>query len=72
MNFAEVLGGGRVSDEIHPPECGENLPIKNLFREEQKTNINLVAPSKNPSKNLVFTENPYRCLLRTLLRSTYL
>ena len=27
-------------------------------------------PSKNPSKNLVFTENPYRCLLRTLLRST--
>ena len=28
-------------------------------------------PSKNPSKNLVFTENPYRRLLRTLLRSTY-
>ena len=24
-------------------------------------------PSKNPSKNLVFTENPYRRLLRTLL-----
>ena len=26
-------------------------------------------PSKNLSKNLVFTENPYRRLLRTLLRS---
>ena len=29
-------------------------------------------PSKNPSKNLVFTENPYRHLLRTLLRSVRL
>ena len=29
-------------------------------------------PSKNLSKKLVFTENPYRRLLRTLLRSTYL
>ena len=28
-------------------------------------------PSKNPSKNLVFTENPYRRLLRTLLSSIY-
>ena len=28
-------------------------------------------PSKNPSKNLVVTEKPYRRLLRTLLRSTY-
>ena len=28
-------------------------------------------PSKNPSKNHIFTESPYRCLLRTLLRSTY-
>ena len=28
-------------------------------------------PSKNPSKNLVFTDNPYRRLLRTLLRSTH-
>ena len=28
-------------------------------------------PSKNPSKNLVLTANPYRRLLGTLLRSTY-
>ena len=28
-------------------------------------------PSKNPSKNLVFTENPYRRLLRALLRRTF-
>ena len=29
-------------------------------------------PSKNPSKNPVFTENLYKCLLRTLPRSTCL
>ena len=29
-------------------------------------------PSKNPSENLVFPENPYRRLLRTLLRSVLL
>ena len=28
-------------------------------------------PSKNPSKNLVFTESPDRHLLRTLLRNSY-
>ena len=41
------------------------LPSKHLLSTFYKT-----LPSKNPSKNLVFTENPYRCLLRTLLRST--
>ena len=38
------------------------LPSKNLLSAFYKT-----LPSKNPSKNLVFTENPYRRLLRTLL-----
>ena len=42
------------------------LPSKHLLSTFYKT-----LPSKNPSKNLVFTENPYRRLLRTLLRSTY-
>ena len=39
------------------------LPSKRLLSAFYKT-----PPSKNPSKNLVFTENPYRRLLRTLLR----
>ena len=40
-------------------------------REHLLSDFYNTLPSKNPSKNLVFTENPYRHLLRTLLRSTY-
>ena len=43
------------------------MPCKRLLSAFYKT-----LPSKNPSKNLVFTENPYRRLLRTLLRSVRL
>ena len=39
------------------------LPSKHLLSAFYET--------KNPSKNLVFTKNPYKRLLRTLLRSTY-
>ena len=42
------------------------LPSKHLLSAFYET-----LPFKNPSKNLVFTENPYWRLLRTLLRSTY-
>ena len=42
------------------------LPSKHLLSAFYKT-----LPSKNPSKNLFFTKNPYRRLLRTLLRSNY-
>ena len=42
------------------------LPSWHLLRAFYKT-----RPSKNPSKNLVFTANPYRLLLKTVLRSLY-
>ena len=63
MPFGEVYGareGGRtLRKDVF-------LPSKRLLSAFDKT-----LPSKHPSKNLVFTENPYRRLLRTLLRSTY-
>ena len=43
------------------------LPAKHLLSAFYKTLL-----SKNPSKNLVFNESPYRRLLRTLLRSVLL
>ena len=42
------------------------LPSKHLLCAFYET-----LPSKNPPKNLVFTDNPYRRLLRTLLRSAH-
>ena len=41
------------------------LPSKHLL-----SAFYTMLPSKNSSKNLVFTQSPYRRLLRTLLRST--
>ena len=46
---------------------GAFLPSKHLLSAFYET-----LPSKNPSKNLTFTESPYRHLLRTLLRSVLL
>ena len=49
-----------------PPRGGRTLrkdvllPSKHLLSAFYKT-----LPSKNPSQNLVFTKNPYRCLLRS-------
>ena len=43
------------------------LPSKHLLSAIYET-----LPSKSPSKNLVSTKNPYRRLLRTLLRSVQL
>ena len=43
------------------------LPSKHLLSAFYET-----LPSKNPSKNLVLLKTPYRRLLRSLLRSTYL
>ena len=48
------------------------LPRLTLFRQGAREGgrtlrMDVFLPSKTlPSKNLVFTENPYRCLLRTL------
>ena len=71
---AEDTLGGNVSFPLSGAREGGRtlrkdvfLPSKHLLSAFYKT-----LPTKNPSKNLVFTENPYRRLLRTLLRSTYL
>ena len=42
------------------------LPSKHLLSAVYET-----LPSKNPSKSLVFTEDPHRNLLSTLLISSY-
>ena len=62
-------GAHKIGAAISGPRITGGNYMDTTLSSDSKRLLNKLA-SKNPSKNLLFTENPYRRLLRNLLRST--